>query len=208
VSLHTYLERSQHSNGRAAIIEQPIKRPAVATTPQPVVMHSRNANWTRRFAIAAAIILAGAGAWLLWQNVRPAPTGGYASGQWRSLETAYAELTKPAWVCDSDAEFQGVFAGRFNQPLLFSDPPGEPAMAGLAYCHTLTRDTVCMIGSADANSRIVVFIDRLERDNHPTLADGSGLHLFRRELGKLVLYEISPKTTPTLLESFYIPDGG
>jgi hypothetical protein len=78
-------------------------------------------------------------------------------------------------------------------------------MAGLAYCHSITRDTVCMVGSADATSRIVVFIDRLEKDTQPVLPAESGLHLFRRELGQLVLYEVSPKDHPILLDWFYIP---
>lgn len=209
VTSRSYLDVAHRNNGRTALVEEPIQRQAIAAAPaQTTTEHTYRINWARRFAVAAAIILAGVGAWLIWQNVRPAPTSGYAAGEWRSFDQAYAELTKPAWVCDSDTEFEGVFAGRFNQPLLFKEPPGEPTMAGLAYCHTITRDTVCMVGSADANTRVLVLIDRLERDNHPTLDASAGLHLFRRELGKLVLYEISPKDHPTLLEWFYIPDGG
>lgn len=207
VTSHSYIDNSHRANGRATLLEQPINRPAIDTNTEPIPIRSRRPRWPRRLAVAAAIVLAGAGAWLVWQNVRPAPMSSYAVGEWRSLETAYTELTKPAWVCDSNEEFESVFAGRFNQPLLFKEPPGEPTMAGLAYCHTITRDTVCMVGSADASSRVVVFIDRLERDNHPVLEDDGCLHLFRRELGKLVLYEISPKDHSTLLDWFYIPEG-
>ena len=190
-------------NGRVAV---PV--PMARRAPQPIAVPRRRLPWSRQLAAAAAIVLAAVGMWLAWQSIRPSAPTGYASGEWRSLEQAYAELEQPEWVCDSDAEFLATFVGRFGQPLLFTEPPGEPCMAGLAYCHSISRDTVCMVGSADETSRIVVFIDRLEKNTKPSLPADSGLHLHRRELGKLVLYEVSPKDHPILLNWFYIPEGG
>ena len=42
-------------------------------------------------------------------------------------------------------------------------------------------------------------------DSQPKLPKDSGLHLFRRELGGLVLYELSPLAEPQLLTLFIIP---
>ena len=53
---------------------------------------------------------------------------------------------------------------------------------------------------------VIVFIDRVERDSGQTVDETSGLNLFNRRLGLLVLYELSPLEKPALLELFYDPN--
>ena len=56
---------------------------------------------------------------------------------------------------------------------------------------------------------VVVFVDRAERDPSTLQEPTEGLHLFRRPLGGLVLYELTPLEYPALLEQFFLPsDGG
>jgi len=49
----------------------------------------------------------------------------------------------------------------------------------------------------------VVLVDRLISDKPLEVRPGSGLNLFRREMGTLVLYEITPLPGPRLLDLAY-----
>ena len=54
---------------------------------------------------------------------------------------------------------------------------------------------------------VIVFVDRIRAEREQQqLPPNSELHLYRREVGKLVLYELSPLDRPYVLDSFYIPD--
>jgi len=49
---------------------------------------------------------------------------------------------------------------------------------------------------------VVVLIDRTGYDRPLEVDSASGLHLFRREIGGAVLYEISPLDAPAVLDQF------
>ena len=51
---------------------------------------------------------------------------------------------------------------------------------------------------------VIVFADRAERDSAQQLSDPQ-LHLFKRQVGPIVLYEVSPLDKPKLLDLFYQP---
>ena len=53
----------------------------------------------------------------------------------------------------------------------------------------------------------MVFVDRLEANAHPAEPDRStGLHLFRKELGPLVMYELTPLDSPQVMDYLYAAD--
>ncbi len=54
------------------------------------------------------------------------------------------------------------------------------------------------------NSPVMVFVDRLEADVHPELPEVcAGLRLYRKELGSLVAYELSPFDKPQVIDQLY-----
>ncbi len=162
----------------------------------------------RRLAVAAALVAGLFGSWLIWNAVGPKGSGGY--GEWRSFETVYADAVandmKPEWTCDTEPEFADSIRNHFGQAAVipFELPDGMVAL-GLAYGNSISRRTVYLL--AEVNDQpVIVFIDRVEADQGPTVDESSGLNLFKRRLGRLVLYELSPLEKPALLQLFYDPD--
>ncbi|MDY7108927.1 MAG: hypothetical protein SYC29_09855 [Planctomycetota bacterium] len=168
-------------------------------------------RFLRPLAIAASVMLCVLGGWMIWSALGPGPRtpDPYAPQPWRSMQAVYEDKIesgfRPDWVCRTDEEFQDTFRRQLGQRLLVDDLPDDAAMLGLAYSNTITRWTISMLAEADGR-RVIVFIDRLEADDGPTVPEASDLNVFRRELGKLVLYELSPLEEPRLLPHFYDPD--
>ncbi|MCH8212041.1 MAG: hypothetical protein IIB99_11815 [Planctomycetes bacterium] len=162
----------------------------------------------RRLAAAAAIVAGIFGGWLIWNAVGPTGSGGY--GEWRSFEIVYADSVandmEPEWTCDTESEFADSIRSHFGQAAVipFELPDGIAAL-GLAYCNSISRRTVYLLAEVN-DEPVVVFIDRVEADPGQTVDETSGLNLFNRRLGLLVLYELSPLEKPALLQLFYDPD--
>jgi hypothetical protein len=121
-------------------------------------------------------------------------------------ETQVAAGFRPKWVCDDDREFASTFQTRQGQGLLLAAMPAGTKMVGLTYCGGISRYTTTMLARVDA-APVMVFVDRIGADTHPSLpAVDTGLHLFRKELGSLVLYELTPLGEPRVLEFLYPAD--
>jgi hypothetical protein len=110
---------------------------------------------------------------------------------------------KPKWVCDDDREFASTFLTRQGQGLLLAAMPEGSKMVGLTYCGGISRYTTSMLARV-GNVPVMVFVDRLSADTHPhPPADDTKLHLFRKELGSLVLYELTPLEQPGVMDYLY-----
>ncbi len=121
-------------------------------------------------------------------------------------ETQVVAGFRPKWVCDDDREFASTFLTRQGQGLLLAAMPEGTKMAGLTYCGGLSRYTTTMLASVD-NAPVMVFVDRIGADTHPPQpAVATGLHLFRKELGSLVLYELTPIGQPRVMDYLYPAD--
>lgn len=53
-------------------------------------------------------------------------------------------------------------------------------------------DTMVLMTRVDGSENVVVLMDRASADRRLKLPPGSNLSLFRREVGPIVLYEITP----------------
>ena len=161
----------------------------------------------RRLALAASIAGAVLGGSLIWRALAPRG-GGYERQAWASFETVYrAEVAgglEPLWVCETDEEFGSTFADRFGQKLLLAQLPAGTEALGLSYCHSLTPRTTYLLATAQGRP-VIVFIDLAEHDRGRARPDVGDLNLYRREVGRLVLYEVSGLETPILLDHFYNP---
>jgi len=87
-----------------------------------------------------------------------------------------------------------------------ADMPVGTKMEGLTYRGGLSRYTTTMLARVNGLP-VMVFVDRANADTHPTLPSGeSKLHLFRKELGPLVLYELTPLDQPKLSDYLYLAE--
>lgn len=112
-----------------------------------------------------------------------------------------ADGFKPAWVCETDEEFQGYFKSVVGQPLALGEAEGVEAI-GLAYVVTpLSNRTLVLLAKVDGKESIV-FVDRLSLDSPEVskLGADTQLKLHRAVIGQLVLYELSPFDQPRALK--------
>ena len=117
-----------------------------------------------------------------------------------------AQGFKPKWVCDNPEEFASTFQKRQGQPLVLAALPAGTKMEGLTYVGGLSRYTTTMLARADGKP-VMVFVDRADSDPHPAEpAAKTGLHLFRKQLGSLVLYEISSLDHPAVMDYLELAD--
>jgi hypothetical protein len=108
-------------------------------------------------------------------------------------------------VCQDQARFAETFRGTLHQPLILEAlPPGTETL-GMVVCNSMSPRTTCVLARS-AGQPVVVFVDRIERDFAVT--PPSGLNMFRHEIGRLVLYEVSALQAPVLLYAFQIPEAG
>lgn len=144
------------------------------------------------------------------------PDGTYPVGPHRTMAEAYRHTVEEGftskWVCRDDREFALVFLDQFGDMLSmnFPLPTGVEAL-GLKYFDAISPRTISMLARVEGEP-VMVFVDRLERD-HDTVRDvPPGLTLHRRELGALVLYEITPHEEPTVIFHLQrpetLPEGG
>ncbi len=162
-----------------------------------------------RLAVAAAVAGGLVGVWLIAQNLVPdrSREGVYQAQPWRAMQTVYRDLVsegfEPLWVCKDDQEFADSFRSTYHQGLLLTEMPPGTTTLGLSYCNSLTARTTCLLARAGGEP-VVVFVDRIERDQPQSAPEG--LHLHRRRIGRLVLYELSPLEEPAVLPWFFNPD--
>ncbi len=160
-----------------------------------------------RFAVAAAVVGGLVGVWLIGQNLVPDRPRGYQPQPWRAMQTVYHDMVnegfQPLWVCKDDQEFADSFRSTYHQGLLLTEMPPGTTTLGLSYCNSLTAGTTCLLATSGGQP-VVVFVDRIERDHPQPVPEGLRLH--RKEIDRLVLYELSPLEEPAVLPWFFNPD--
>jgi hypothetical protein len=88
---------------------------------------------------------------------------------------------------------------------MIHDAPAGAAMLGLSYTGGVTPSSMGMLGTANGKSVLVV-VDQVSNDAKAQMKQPGDLKLFKRKIGSLMLYEITPLEEPKLLEMFYQPE--
>jgi hypothetical protein len=179
-----------------------------APTPlaQPATQSRR--NWAKLAVAATAVSLVWG--FLIWQFL---PAGRPPVMPYKNLplttiyEQSVASGFEPYWVCKDPHEFASTFLDRQGQGLLLAaDLPEGTKMEGLAYTGGISPVTTTMLARTDGQP-IMVFVDRASADIHPVLPKTeTKLHLFRKELGPLVLYELSPLDHAAVMDQLHLAD--
>lgn len=186
-----------------------IDRTARARTEQTPETHTAP-FYHRPWAIAALFILSAGAAWQLYHTLSQGPAApGYGPLPWTSVDAFYRQRVregfKPDWVCKDDQEFADTFRKRMRQPLLLAPAAGQVLPVGIAHLNCITPNSLALLARVGGDP-VLVMIDRTRYDKPQNLPADSGLNIFRRVIGSLVLYEVSPLSAPHVLELFYNPD--
>lgn len=148
--------------------------------------------------LAASVVLVFmlAGAFVLLRQPGPGAEALYQ----REIASGF----RPMWVCDTDREFARWTNNILRQPLVpVSDMPEGVRTLGWSRAgdeSPLSKRAALMLAEHNGE-RILVVVDRLENDERVRVSKDSGLHVFRKELGPLVLYELSPLASPAALDA-------
>lgn len=176
--------------------------------PPPVAPHP-HASWmswhvaTRWYALAAALLLCVGGGWM-FQHVQS-----QSRQRARQLVAYYAEQVQlgltPQWVCKDDKTFREYTAMRFGTPMSFKTLPAGVALVGWTYVRgpMRTDSNAVLMATRDDAPVFVVVEKRANAASIDTLAHDGSIHIFRKDLADITLYEITPLAGPTLLDVLY-----
>jgi len=157
----------------------------------------------RRFAAAAAILLLiGTGAFAYIRATDPAR-------QWRrqgpgSAARAYDLVVEknnfvPAWTCQSDDDF-AQYAREHTGEGWHVVGPENLKLVGWTYVpNELTENTTVLLATLD-QEKIAVLAGEARFDRGVTLPANTKLHIFRKQVGDVVFYEISPRCKPSVVQ--------
>lgn len=149
--------------------------------------------WRMVAAVAAAVVLVAAGVWGgVWLTSRERGI----SGQ-RVYESLVANNFQPEEVCTDADKFEAYVKGRAGQGLRLASGATEVRLVGWAYAKDDKGARVVVLMVEDRGKPSIVFIDPANMD-HPIAPpkEGSGLRLFERRVGRLVLREVTPHAEP------------
>lgn len=157
----------------------------------------------RRFAAAAAILLfIGTGALAYLRATDPAR-------QWRrqgpgDAARAYELVVEknnfvPAWTCQSDDEFVQYTREHTGEPWRIACPDNLKLVGWTYIPNELTENTTVLLASLD-QQKIAVLAGEARFDRGVNLPANSNLHIFRKQVGDVVFYEISPRCKPSVVQ--------
>ncbi len=148
-----------------------------------------------RYAAAAAVLLAALP--LLWFGVRRALETDLEAAYRRTVAAGF----RPAEVCTTDGEFRRWVWGKYQAGLAPEPDRGGVEFVGWSYSTVLGPYTALLLARADGRE-IVVVMDRKEQAAAfpPSLPRLPGLNVFKREIGKLAFFEVTPLDHPAVIE--------
>lgn len=192
------------SLGRLFAYEAPAAAPATLKYEPPAP--SKRA-WVARIAWLASAAAVALGVFSYVQfgspsgDTHPAPAAFYATvvdGGW-----------KPSWACENEEQFARAVANQFQLTsaslVVPFDTPGVQ-LVGWCYANSfragtpLSERSLMLLTNVDGK-RVLVVMDRIEKDRALKIERGKGLSMFRREIGGLVLYEVTPLDAPRVLDA-------
>jgi hypothetical protein len=207
VELQSRIDESlRRSFSPATVPEELLAKLQGSPTPDRNAPRSHRRRLTLAVTALAAMLVWGVLGWQYLASRTRAPRYNPNAPLATIYESQLAAGFRPKWVCDDDREFASTFLTRQGQGLLLGAMPRGSKMVGLTYCGGISRYTTTMLARV-GDAPVMVFVDRVSADTHPRLPpDERKLHLFRKELGSLVLYELTPLEQPRVMDYLYLAD--
>lgn len=162
----------------------------------------------RRALLAAALLLVAAGVYyfgpmgpesdLLFGGARVSAAEYYRS----VVDAGFRPLT----VCEDDAQFKAWTRERLGAAMLMNANPAI-SLVGWTYGVTPMSDDTSVLLARVNGREVVVLMDksasRLHRVKTGGADGGAGLSVFKRTVGPVVMYEITPEGKPWVTDRFY-----
>lgn len=179
-----YIRASAEADAAVRRLFAPPGEIPLTTAPVGTIAPAGRRVWVR-WVMAAALLLAALGAYISNFVLVESP------------DSVYRELVasgfEPSWECKNDEEFANYTHHQLGEAYLVAPAEGVKLL-GWNYNSAAgilsEQATTLLVDSGGAH--VVVFSDRVSRDRPLRLRPFSRLHLFRREMGSVVLYEVSP----------------
>lgn len=171
----------------------------------PATQQPATARWAR-LAIAAILVL-GVGIGVRLYVGSPMPEGIVPPA------SLYSRLVKTGWnpavVCKDDAEFIALVEKQLGQGLSAAAATPAVQLVGWGYQNDydgspISPKTMMLLTRVDGEP-VLVLIDALKNDRSINVDKASGLKLFRRTYGDLVVYELTPLDRERVLPSLSVP---
>lgn len=181
----------------------PAAAPAPATSDVVATIRPVRRFNVRFFALAAMLAIV-AGGFFVAQRY-------FAKSEIKRLSPTevYTRLNTTGWpvefVCQNEKEFATVMSRQVGAPLYIpAETPGV-IVAGWSYTSgysgsVLGPSTMFLITKVDQQP-VLVLIDKAQFDRPLDLPQGSPLHLHRREVSGVVMYEVSPLDAPHVINA-------
>lgn len=175
--------------------------PMLAPAPVPVPAPARARRyWTAPRLLAAAAIVLLVGGFTTFGLARHLAADHPLVSVYR---TNVARGLKPAWVCDTDEQLVAYLESKYGRALTVRGGEGVH-LIGWTSCAAISPYTAVLMTRVEGEP-VLVLVDTASADHDLSLPWLSGLHLYRRELGGMVLYELTPRSAPALLDRFAQP---
>ena len=180
--------------------------------PASQAMGRGHGEWKRQvWAVAALVVLA---AGVIWMNLTPSGVP-RANNPILDIapDAAFSNLLssgfKPQFVCTTDEAFAKAVRERFGQALLVAATPSVELL-GWAYdagyrTRVLGNESLILMARSDGHE-VIVLMDTLASDRPLAAPTAPGVHLHRRVVGQMVVYEVSRSATPLVADKVYDPD--
>lgn len=198
--LRSEIELRQSAEASLRRLFSPPEAPAASA---PVDAGTGRRLLFRRFAAAAAILLlVCSGAFAYLRATDPAR-------QWRrqgpgNASRAYELVVDknefvPSWVCRCDKEFVQFARDRTGQGWRIVGPENLKLVGWSYVPNELTENTTVLLATMD-HEKIAVLAGEVKFDRGVALQPGSKLNIFRKQVGEVVFYEISPHCKPSVVQ--------
>lgn len=176
----------------------------VAPAKPPSDAQARRQRRMQILAIAASLACVAMWSSFGWDQLKQLwqPNGGYEQ---LTVAQVYRDAVeqgfKPDWLCEDDQEFAKTFADRQGEGLLLKPLPEGIRMAGLAYLSGFTPQATSMLAYVEEKP-VLLMVGRKDLVSEASLAINSeqGISVFTRQLGELMLVEVTPFDKPRLLD--------
>jgi len=162
-------------------------------TPASVDFGGRGRPHMRVWAIAAVLVLAvSAGVYAAFFMPQRAPFDQPSDVYRRLIASGF----EPMQVCTDDGAFRSWMERKFDESIVIPDDLAGVELLGWHYKRVLTPRTGVLLAKVDGEE-VIVLVER--RSAARRLGDQDGLHVYRRDLGGVAMYEVSPLHEARLL---------
>ena len=184
----------------------PAAPPSGATVSPPSRKHWAARSLPASVAVplaAAAVLIVSVGAWQWWQYEPPIqPRESFAS-MGEVYRTTLARGFTAQFLCETDRQFATAFNFWLDQPLL-PNRPEHVDWVGISRSRIRSQLAAYILLKVNGR-KVLVFVDRYDPGGEPPSV-GADLHIHRRRVNRLMLYEVTASETPEVLDLFYEPD--